>query len=105
MKKFLMLALVVLIGASALSSDAYAKRFGGGKSFGKQREQATQPARPASPAAAPAPAGGRSWLGPLAGLAAGGLLASMFMGGGFDGLKMFDILLMVGLAAGVYFVK
>lgn len=103
MKKFLMLALVMLIGASALSSDAHAKRFGGGKSFGKQREQATQPARPASPATAPAPAGGRSWLGPLAGLAAGGLLASMFMGGAFDGLKMFDILLMVGLAAGVYF--
>ena len=105
MKKFLMLALVMLIGASALSSDAYAKRFGGGKSFGKQREQATQPARPASPAAAPAPApaGGRSWLGPLAGLAAGGLLASMFMGHGFDGMKMFDILLMVGLGVGIYF--
>lgn len=103
MKKFLMLALVMLIGVSALSTDAYAKRFGGGKSFGKQREQATQPARPSSPAAAPAPAGGRSWLGPLAGLAAGGLLASMFMGGAFDGLKMFDILLMIGLAAGVYF--
>jgi len=104
MKKFLMLALVMLIGASALSSDAYAKRFGGGKSFGKQREQATQPARPASPAAAPAPApaGGRSWLGPLAGLAAGGLLASMFMGHGFDGMKMFDILLIVGLGVGAY---
>lgn len=106
MKKFLMLALLVLIGAGSLTSDAYAKRFGGGKSFGKQREQITQPApRPAGQpiAPAPAPAGGRSWLGPLAGLAAGGLLASMFMGHGFDGLKMFDILLMLGLAAGVYF--
>jgi len=103
MKKILMLALVMLIGVGAISSDADAKRFGGGKSFGKQREQATQPARPASPAAAPAPAGGRSWLGPLAGLAAGGLLASMFMGGAFDGLKMFDILLIIGLAAGVYY--
>jgi predicted lipid-binding transport protein (Tim44 family) len=105
MKKFLMLALVILIGASALTTDADAKRFGGGKSFGKQREQVTQPAnpRPAGQPIAPAPAGGRSWLGPLAGLAAGGLLASMFMGHGFDGLKMFDILLMVGLGAGVYF--
>jgi predicted lipid-binding transport protein (Tim44 family) len=103
MKKILMLALVTLIGVGAVTTDADAKRFGGGKSFGKQREQATQPARPTSPAGAPAPAGGRSWLGPLAGLAAGGLLASMFMGGAFDGLKMFDILLIVGLAAGVYF--
>lgn len=105
MKKILMLALVILIGASALTTDAFAKRFGGGKSFGKQREQVTQPAspRPAGQPIAPAPAGGRSWLGPLAGLAAGGLLASMFMGHGFDGLKMFDILLVVGLGAGIYF--
>jgi len=103
MKKILMLALMILVGASTLSSDAYAKRFGGGKSFGKQREQATQTARPTSPATAPAAAGGRSWLGPLAGLAAGGLLASLFMGGAFDGLKLFDILLMLALAAGVYF--
>ena len=102
MKKILMLSLVLLIGASALSSDAYAKRFGGGKSFGKQREQVSQPAAP-RPANAPTPAGGRSWLGPLAGLAAGGLLAALFMGHGFDGLKMFDILLMLGLAAGAYF--
>ncbi len=105
MKKFLMLALVILTSTSILTTDAYAKRFGGGKSFGKQREQVTQPAspRPAGQPIAPAPAGGRSWLGPLAGLAAGGLLASMFMGHGFDGLKMFDILLMVGLGVGVYF--
>ena len=103
MKKILMLALVCLIGAGTLSTEAYAKRFGGGKSFGKQREQVTQPAspRPASPAATPAP--GRSWLGPLAGLAAGGLLAAMFMGGGFDGIKMMDIVLMLALAAGIFF--
>lgn len=104
MKKFLMLSLALLIGAGTLTTDAEAKRFGGGKSFGKQREQATQPVapRPAN-SPTPAPAGGRSWLGPLAGLAAGGLLASMLMGHGFDGLKMFDVLLMVGLAAGAFF--
>lgn len=44
------------------------------------------------------------WLGPLAGLAAGGLLASLFMGGAFAGLKMLDVLLMLGLAVGVFFV-
>lgn len=104
MKKILILALVILVGAGALTTDAYAKRFGGGKSFGKQREQVTQPAapRPAGPAPAAAPSGGRSWLGPVAGLMAGGLLASMFMGGGFDGFKMFDFLLIAALAFGAY---
>lgn len=102
MKKILTLTLMLLVGASALSSDAYAKRFGGGKSLGKQREQVTQPAapRPSTPAATPA--GGRSWLGPLAGLAAGGLLAAMFMGGGFDGFKMFDFLLIAAVAFGAF---
>jgi predicted lipid-binding transport protein (Tim44 family) len=38
----------------------------------------------------------------LAGLAAGGLLAAMFMGGAFDGLKFFDILLMIGLAVAAF---
>jgi predicted lipid-binding transport protein (Tim44 family) len=106
MKKILTLSLVILLGASVLTTDAYAKRFGGGKSFGKQREQISQPAapRPAGPAPAAAPLGGRSWLGPIAGLMAGGLLASLFMGHGFDGIKLFDILLLVGLAAGVYFI-
>ncbi len=103
MKKILTLTLMLLVGASALSSDAYAKRFGGGKSLGKQREQVTQPAAPRPAAApAPAPAGGRSWLGPIAGLVAGGLLASMFMGGGFDGFKMFDFLLIAALAFGAF---
>ena len=104
MKKILTLALVVLVGASALTTDAYAARFGGGQNIGKQRKQVTQPVapRPPSPAPAAPPAGGRSWLGPLAGLAAGGLLASMFMGGGFDGLKMFDFLLIAALAFGAY---
>lgn len=103
MKKFLVLAFLTAFSFSALSTDAYAKRFGGGKSFGKQREQVTQPASPRPAAPAPAAPGGRSWLGPLAGLAAGGLLAAMFMGGAFEGLKMLDILLMVALAAGLFF--
>ena len=106
MKKILALILMTLVSASVLTPDAYAKRFGGGKSFGKQREQISQPAapRPASPAPAAAPLGGRSWLGPIAGLVAGGLLASLFMGHGFDGIKLFDILLLAGLAFGVFFI-
>ena len=37
-------------------------------------------------------------MGPLAGIAAGGLLASMFMGGGFEGMQFFDILIMAVIA-------
>lgn len=107
MRKFLILFLTLLLSMSMISSDAYAKRFGGGKSFGKQRQSITQQATPRAPAA-PAPAapaaGGNRWLGPLAGLAAGGLLASLFMGHGFEGIKGMDILLMLALAAGVFFI-
>jgi len=64
--------------------DAHAKRFGGGKSFGsapshqtRQAPQQTQAAPNQAGRQTPAAASGASrWLGPLAGLAAGGLLAS-----------------------------
>ena len=53
----------------------------------------------AGAAGAAAKAGGASrWLGPLAGIAAGGLLASMFMGDGFEGMQIFDILIMAVIA-------
>jgi predicted lipid-binding transport protein (Tim44 family) len=42
--------------------------------------------------------GASRWLGPLAGIAAGGLLASMFMGDGFQGMQIFDILIMAVIA-------
>ncbi|MFC2972765.1 Tim44 domain-containing protein [Azotobacter bryophylli] len=59
---------------------------------------ATQPQ--ANPAAAPVrPASGASrWLGPLAGIAAGGLLASMFMGDGFQGFQLLDFLIIALIA-------
>jgi predicted lipid-binding transport protein (Tim44 family) len=91
--------------------DAHAKRFGGGKSFGSAPSHQSRQAAPAqSQAAAPAQAGkpaaaasGASrWLGPLAGLAAGGLLASMFMGDGFEGIQFMDILIF-GLIAFLLF--
>ncbi len=107
MRKFLILFLTLFLSMSMISSDAFAKRFGGGKSFGKQRQSITQQAAPRAPAApspaAPAAAGNK-WLGPLAGLAAGGLLASLFMGHGFEGIKGMDILLMLALAAGIFFI-
>ncbi|AZC25167.1 MULTISPECIES: Tim44 domain-containing protein [Pseudomonas] len=112
MKRFLSIAMALCIGLT-MSLDANAKRFGGGKSAGAapthQARQAA-PTAPGAPAAAAtagaagaagaaAKAGGASrWLGPLAGIAAGGLLASMFMGGGFQGMQIFDILIMAVIA-------
>lgn len=110
MQRFLSIAMVVCL-ALTFSFEAHAKRFGGGKSFGSapshQTRQATPPAQPAAAAPAagrqPAAAGGASrWLGPLAGLAAGGLLASMFMGDGFEGLQIMDFLIF-GLIAFLIF--
>ena len=89
-------------------------RLGAGKSTGMQKQNIQKeapkapaqntvaPAGAAATPAAAAPSGMSRWLGPLAGLAAGGLLASMFMGGGFSGLKMMDILLFAGLAFGAF---
>ncbi len=90
--------------------DAHAKRFGGGKSFGsapshqtRQTPQQTQAAPNLAGRQTPAAASGASrWLGPLAGLAAGGLLASMFMGDGFEGIQFMDILIF-GLIAFLLF--
>jgi predicted lipid-binding transport protein (Tim44 family) len=85
---------------------------GGGKSFGSapthqtrqaDAPKASQPAATNSTTAAGRPASGASrWLGPLAGIAAGGLLASMFMGDGFEGFQLFDFLIL-GLIAFVIF--
>lgn len=102
--------LVMVLGLGLAVGEAEAKRFGGGKSFGKQREsysrQAEPPRQTQAPAAAPAPAApaGNRWLGPLAGLAAGGLLASLFMGHGFEGVNFMDIALILLLVGGVFFI-
>lgn len=107
MKFFSMLALVFALSLSIAAGDAEAaKRLGGGKSSGLQRQGTTlnQPnatnATPAqTPTAAPAPAmaakqptaapaaaaqpAKRSWMGPLAGLAAGLGLAALASHFGF----------------------
>ena len=109
MKKLLTLFTLAIFSFGLAAFDAEAKRFGGGQSVGKQRESlspqaAPKPAQTPSAAPAPAAAGGNKWLGPLAGLAAGGLLAALFMGGAFEGIKMMDVLMLAGLMAAVFFV-
>lgn len=109
MRRFLsLLALVFTVGLSTVALDAEAaKRMGSGKSLGTQR-QATPDKAPntATPAAAGAPAAGaaaapsRSWMGPVAGIAAGLGLAALASHLGF-GDELASMLLMGLLAVAV----
>ena len=110
MRRFLsLLALVFTVGLSTVAVDAEAaKLMGSGKSLGTQR-QATPDKSPntATPAAAGAPAAGaaaaapsRSWMGPLAGVAAGLGLAALASHLGF-GDELASMLLMGLLAVAV----
>jgi predicted lipid-binding transport protein (Tim44 family) len=89
MKRFLVMLMVALFSAVLIAPEADARRMGGGRSFGKQsdfmkRDAARPPAQsgqqaakpPANGAAAGA-TGGRSWMGPIAGIAAGLGLAAL----------------------------
>ena len=108
MQRFLSITLALFIGLS-FSFDAEARRFGGGKSFGaapkhrqvqpqqRQQQKQAQPQQNNTGKTA-ATSGASRWLGPLAGIAAGGLLASMLFGDAFEGLQIMDMLLMAGLA-------
>ena len=109
MQRLMSFFMILCLGLT-LSLDANAKRMGAGKSAGAapihQTRQAapTQqpgmaaPAAGAGAAAAARPSGASRWLGPLAGIAAGGLLASMFMGDGFEGFQFFDFLILALIA-------
>ncbi len=116
MHKYTGIIAALLMGLSLTlggMSDADAKRFGGGSSFGGRssysapyQRAATPPARSANPqqAATPNPAAGSGWgnrgglMGMLGGLALGGLLGSLFAGGGFQGINFMDMLIFGGIA-------
>lgn len=110
-------ALALLVaGLLALPQPAEAKRFGGGGNVGKQyntmprQAQPPQQTRQATPSQgqaaaaqrAPQASGASRWLGPLAGLAAGGLLASLFFGDAFEGFQIMDFLLIALLVFGAF---
>ena len=112
----LALALAVTFAASsALPSIAEARRIGGGGAVGMQRSlppttPTAVPARPVAPAATPAPTAAatpaaaprRSWMGPIAGLAAGLGIAALMSHLGL-GAEFGNILMMVLLAAAAFF--
>lgn len=121
MKKFLwMAALAAGMTFSLLPLESEAKRLGGARSSGMQRSTAPDKPPPAAPAATPnnpAPAAGatppvagaaaaaaapkRSWMGPIAGLAAGLGIAALFshlgMGEELANFVMLALLVMVAI--------
>lgn len=115
--KSLLVALSLVVAGATLGMaplDAEAQRLGRGRPAGMQRQappprpaqpqqtpaqQQATPAQAAAPAAAAAPAR-RSWLGPIAGLAAGlgiaALLSHLGLGEGFA--NVLTLLLLLGVA-------
>ena len=114
----LALSVAVMSAGIAVPLDAEAKRLGGGSSAGMQRStpaRATPNSTPATPAqaapAAAATAGAgaaaaapkRSWMGPIAGLAAGlgiaALMSHLGMGEAFGNMLMMVLLAVVAFVA------
>ena len=87
---------------------ADARKFGGGKSFGKTYQTAPAHKRTAAPtnnntankqqSSSISPSTKGMFGGLLGGLLAGGLFASLFSGGGFSGFQLMDFIILAGLA-------
>ncbi|WAK02269.1 Tim44 domain-containing protein [Methylobacter sp. YRD-M1] len=120
MNRYTGIVATLLIGLSlslGSISDAEAKRFGGGSSFGGRssfsqpyKRSADAPARSATqqqqqaaqPNQAAKPSWSRGLMGMLGGLALGGLLGSLLAGGAFQGINFLDILVLAALAFMLY---
>ncbi|WP_394247412.1 Tim44 domain-containing protein [Vibrio profundi] len=107
MKRFFSLVAILMVSV-AVTPIAEAKKFGGGKSFGKsfktapapkQQQQNTNTIKQDQAGKTGAKSSSKKGLmgGLLGGLLAGGLLAAFF-GGAFEGIQFMDILIM-GLIA------
>lgn len=104
LNKLTLLLVVALLSLGLASFDVHAaKRHGSGSSLSKQQDSARQQtspiAQPPAPALLPAPAG-NTWL--FAGLVAGGLLAALFTGGDFSGIRIADIAMLALLFGAVF---
>lgn len=98
MQKIISALFIIFVCLGIVATEAQAKRFGSGRSFGMSRSVSSfSRARPVSAPFQQAATQNRNrWLGPLAGLAAGGLLASLFMGHGIAS-GMMSWLLVAGI--------
>ncbi len=117
MKSLILALSLAMLCAGLAPLDAEARRLGGGSSAGMQRSvpartpPAAAPAQPAQAAptapatagAAPTAAPKRSWMGPIAGLAAGlglaALMSHLGMGAGFGNIVMLALLGIVAFVA------
>ncbi|KNZ30936.1 MAG: preprotein translocase subunit Tim44 [Methylibium sp. NZG] len=119
MKSLLLALSVIVASAGMMPLSADAKRIGSGNSSGMKRDMPARsapdatPAKPAGPAAAAAPATAgaaaaaaapkRSWMGPIAGLAAGlgiaALMSSMGLGDELANFVMLALLAVVAFVA------
>ncbi|WP_024953323.1 MULTISPECIES: Tim44 domain-containing protein [Cobetia] len=109
MRHLFIMLMVGLLGFGLSVEHAEAKRLGGGKSFGSYSRSADSGKSSSSlfgsnkttsgTTAKSKPSNSLSkFAGPMAGLLAGGLLASLFFGGAFDGLRMTDFLIIALIA-------
>jgi len=112
MKKMMTLAMVAIFGLMISGvNEADAKRFGMGSSFGKQRMSqpksnsfSKRQAAPTKSTASSQRGSARTgMMGMIGGLALGGMLGAMFFGGAFDGINFFDILIIGGIIALLFF--
>jgi predicted lipid-binding transport protein (Tim44 family) len=111
MKPILISLFAVFLSFAFMMPDAEARRMGGSKSFGMQRTApakqdtttTSQPKQQTTPAATTAPQK-RSWMGPIAGLAAGLGLAALFSHLGMgEEMANFLMLALLALAAFMLF--
>ena len=114
MQRLFLAFFALILGFALPMQEAEAKRLGSGKSYGMQREapmkrdatpsQSPNQAQNAAPNAAPGAAaqpGKRSWMGPIAGLAAGLGLAALASHLGF-GEEMANMLMIALLALAAF---
>ncbi|ENO86189.1 Tim44 domain-containing protein [Thauera linaloolentis] len=110
MKNLILTLIVAILSFGFGAPEAEAKRLGGGSSFGMKRNATPQqaPRQPAATQTPPAGAGAaaapkRSWMGPIAGLAAGLGLAALFSHLGL-GEEMASFMMILLLAAAAFFI-
>lgn len=102
--KWLFALCVLALGVVLALPEAEARRFGGGRSIGVQRnvQKAPPAATPAKPAQAQQPAAantGSKWGPILGGLALGGILAYLFSGQGLAGILLIALLAFAAVMA------
>jgi len=107
MKKLLVLSILAIFTVTAIGADdAEARRFGSGSGFGKQRSyNQSTPQKSTPQKTAPTSqrgSAGTGMMGVIGGLALGGLLGALFFGGSFEGINLFDVVVL-GLLAFVLF--